>query len=131
MKVIAVIGASRDRRKFGNKAVRAFHRRGYDVVPINPGCVGAASTADREIEGLVAYGSVLDVPRDVDVATLYLQPEVGEQVVSEVATKKIPELWVNPGAESEALLARARRLGLEIKLHCSIVAIGESPADYD
>ena len=123
MKVVAVIGASRDRQKFGNKAVRAFRHRGYEVIPINP--------RHREIEGLTTYGSVLDVPVPIDMATLYLPPSVGEQVVADVAAKKIPELWLNPGADGPGVVRRARALGLKPALGCSIVAIGESPADYE
>lgn len=123
---IAVIGASCDRRKFGNKAVRAFRNQGHDVIPINPECAGAG----KSIEGLTAYASVRDVPGRVDVATLYVWPEIGERVVDDVAAKEIPELWVNPGAESDGLLARARALGIATRLQCSILAIGESPAEY-
>ena len=53
-KTVAVIGASSDRRKFGNKALRAFAHQGYTVFAINP--------HEREIEGHPAYASVLDVP---------------------------------------------------------------------
>ncbi len=125
---MAVIGASRDRRKFGNKAVRAFQRRGYDVIVVNPSC---AAAPDDRIEGLRAYRSVLDVSIAIDVATLYVPSAVGEQVVDDIAARQIPRLWINPGAESNRLVARARALGLETTLHCSIVAIGESPADYE
>ena len=123
---VAVIGASEDRAKFGNKAVRAFRQAGHEVVPINPRCSGAPG----RIEGLPAYASVADVPGPVDVATLYVQPAVGEQVLAEIAAKGIPELWVNPGAESDALLRRAEALGLETRFQCSILAINESPALY-
>ena len=125
-----MIGASRDRRKFGNKAVRAFRRRGYQVLPVNARR-GHLETADRRIEGLPAYSSVLDAPGPIDLATLYVPPETGETLVDEIAARGIPELWVNPGAESRRLLERARALGIRTTLHCSIVAIGESPADYD
>ena len=54
-KVVAVIGASSDPRKFGNRRVRAFRRQGYTVVPINPN--------EAQVEGLKTYASVLDVPR--------------------------------------------------------------------
>ena len=123
MKVVAVIGATRDRRKFGNKAVRAFYRRGYEVIPIN--------LHHREIEGLTTYASVLEVPVPIDIATLYLPPPVGEEVVAEVAEKRIPELWLNPGADGPGVVHRAQELGLKLALGCSIVAIGESPADYE
>ena len=43
-KTIAIIGASADRAKFGNKAVRAFLQQGYTVYPVNP--------KETRIEGL-------------------------------------------------------------------------------
>lgn len=122
MKTVAVIGASADRRKFGNKAVRAFAQRGYRVVPINPHA--------REVEGWPAYPSVLDVEGPIDLATVYVPPRVGEGVVEEVARKGIPELWLNPGSESPAVVARAEALGLRPILACSILGIGEQPSDY-
>jgi predicted CoA-binding protein len=116
---VAVIGASSDRRKFGNKAVRAFLRQGYDVVPIN--------LHEPHVEGLTAYRSVLDVPGPIDMATMYVPPEVGLEIIGEIAQKGIREVWLNPGAESPALVARAQALGLDPIEACSIVGIGEVP----
>ena len=118
-RVVAVIGASSDRKKFGNRAVRAFRQQGYVVFPINP--------HESEIEGLKVYRSVLDVPDHIDMATFYVPPEIGEQVIEEVARKRIPEVWLNPGAESDPLVARARALGIEPTVACSIVGIGRDP----
>jgi predicted CoA-binding protein len=120
-KVVAVIGASNDRHKFGNRAVRAFRRQGYTVVPINP--------HEAEVEGLQAYASVLDVAGPIDMATFYVPPEVGERLLDEVARKQIPEVWLNPGAESDAMIARAQALHLHPIIACSIVGIGENPYD--
>jgi uncharacterized protein len=118
-KVVAVIGASSNSNKFGNRAVRAFLRQGYTVVPINPN--------EPDVEGLKTYASVLDVPGAIDMATFYVQPEVGERVIEEVARKGIAEVWFNPGAESDALIARARALNIQPIVACSIVAIGQNP----
>jgi len=118
-RTVAVIGASTDRRKFGNRAVRAFKQNGYTVVPINP--------HEHQVEGLRAYASVLDVPGPIDMASFYVPPEIGEQVIEEVARKGIPEVWLNPGAESDALVERARALAVRPIVACSIVAIGENP----
>jgi uncharacterized protein len=118
-KVVAVIGASSNRSKFGNRAVRAYHQRGYTVIPINP--------HESEVEGLKAYASVLDVPGTIDMASFYLPPEIGLQVIDDVARKGIPEVWLNPGAESDALIARARALHIQPIVACSVVAIGENP----
>jgi predicted CoA-binding protein len=118
-KVVAVIGASSNRHKFGNRAVRAFQQQGYTVVPINP--------HEAAVEGLKAYASVLDVPGAIDMASFYLPPEIGLQVIDDVARKGIPEVWLNPGAESDALIARAKALHLQPIVACSIVAIGQNP----
>jgi len=118
-KIVAVVGASSNRDKFGNRAVRAFQQRGFTVIPINP--------HEREVEGLKAYASVLDVPGPIDMASLYVPPNVGEQVIADIARKGIAEVWLNPGAESDELIARARALNIQPIVACSIVAIGENP----
>ena len=119
-RVVAIIGASADRNKFSNKAVRAFARQGYTVVPIHP--------KQTDVEGWKAYPSVLDVPGPIDVASIYLPPAVGERVIEEVARKGISEGWINPGAESDTLVARARELNLHPIVACSILGVGENPS---
>ena len=118
-KVVAVIGASNNRRKFGNRALRAYRDQGYTVVPINP--------HEQEVEGLKSYASVLDVPGPIDMASFYVPPEIGEEIIGEMARKQIAEVWLNPGAESDALIARARSLQIQPIVACSIVSIGENP----
>lgn len=121
-RTVAVIGASNDRHKFGNKALRAFERQGYTVIPINP--------HEGEIEGHKAYATVLDVPGTIDMATVYVQPDAGMTVMDQLAQKGVPEVWLNPGADSVEVVARARALGLKTIQSCSIIAIGESPGSY-
>lgn len=122
VRTVAVVGASRDRGKFGNKAVRAFAKRGFRVVPIHP--------AADEVEGLRAYPRLADVPFAVDIVSMYVPPAVGERLVEEIGSLGRPEVWLNPGSESPALEARAAALGLRVIRTCSILAIGESPAMY-
>ena len=118
-KTVAVVGASSDRRKFGNKALRAFQAQGYRVIPVNP--------HEREVEGIPTYTSVLDVPGVIDMATVYVQPDVALQLLPEFEKKAIPEIWINPGAESTELLAEAKRRKLNVIAACSIIAIGQDP----
>jgi uncharacterized protein len=122
MKTVAVIGASANRRKFGNIAVRAFLQAGYRVIPINPN--------EPEVEGLRTYPSVLDVAEPIEMATVYVPPDVGERVIEDVARKGIKEVWLNPGAESPQLVAKARALGLTPIQACSIIGIGLSPSQF-
>ena len=122
MKTVAVIGASSNRDKFGNKALRAFAQRGYTVIPINP--------TEAEVEGRPAFKSVMDVPGDIDLATMYVPAPVGMRVMDELAKKGIPEVWLNPGADDRQVVEKARTLGLKTIQQCSIIAIGESPGRY-
>lgn len=121
-KRVAVIGASSNRNKFGNKALRAFEHQGYTVIPINPN--------ESEVEGHRTYASVLDVPGAIDMATVYVPPEVGVRVMEDLAKKEIPEVWLNPGADDPTVVSRARALGLRTIQACSIIGIGESPGRY-
>ena len=122
-KTVAVIGAGPERRKFGNKSVRAHLAAGYTVYPVHP-------TAET-VEGLPAYRSVADVPVEkLDRVTVYLPPAVGLKVLPEFASKSPGEVWFNPGAENPELLAEARRLGLNAIAGCSIVNLGMSPSQF-
>jgi predicted CoA-binding protein len=122
MKTVAVIGASSNRQKFGNKALRAFANNGYTVFPINP--------TESEVEGHKAYASVLDVPGPIDMATIYVPAEVGVAVMDDLVKKGIPEVWLNPGADRREVVEKARAVGLKTVIHCSIIAIGDSPGRY-
>lgn len=119
MPSVAVIGASTSPAKYGNRAVRAYLRQGWIVYPVNP--------HEPEVEGLRTYASVTDIPGPVDRASLYVPPSVGITLLEAIKAKRIPELFVNPGAESDALIARAEALGLAPIQACSIVDIGERP----
>jgi predicted CoA-binding protein len=121
-KTVAVVGASSDRHKFGNKALRAFSAEGYTVFPINP--------HDGVVEGIPAYRSVLDVPVPIDMVTVYVQPDVAMTLLSEFEQKQIPEIWINPGAESDALMQEASRRKLNVIYACSIVGIGRNPGQF-
>jgi hypothetical protein len=121
-RVIAIVGASSNRHKFGNKALRAFRAEGYTVLAINPN--------EAEVEGIKTYPSVLDVPHPIDMATVYVPPEIGQGLLAEFEKKQIPEIWFNPGAESDELLAEARQRKLNVIAACSIVGIGRSPYEF-
>jgi|ERR1700721_2220753 hypothetical protein len=117
---VAVIGAGTDRRKFGNKSVRAHVAAGYKVFPIHP-------TATI-VEGLPAYRSVRDIPvENLDRVTVYLPPTTGLAILPEIAAVSPREVWFNPGAESQELLEKAHLLGLNAIAGCSIVNLGLTP----
>jgi len=120
MKTVAVLGASNDRNKFGNKAVRAYHQQGFTVFPVNP--------KESTIESLPCFASIKDVPARPNLISVYLPPPVVAKLLPDIAAMGCDELWLNPGTESEEVLAAAAKLGLKVVQACSIIGVGLSPA---
>lgn len=119
---VAVVGASADRSKFGNKAVRAFVSRGYTVYPVNP--------KGGTIEGLPAYTSIAEVPPGrLHRVSVYLPPAVAMEALASIAARGCEELWLNPGSDSPEVIDHARALGLDPIVACSIVGVGVSPEE--
>jgi hypothetical protein len=119
MPSVAVIGASNDRSKYGNKAARAYGQRGFTVYPVNP--------SETKIEGLVAYKSISDVPERPDLISVYVRPQILLKLLPAIAARGCDELWLNPGTESDEVLAEAERLKLNVIQACSIIGVGVSP----
>lgn len=122
MKRIAIIGASNKRERYANKAVRAYRDAGFTVYPVHP--------QEKEVEGLKVYKSVLDISEQIDEASLYIPAAAGMQIIEQIAQKGIKEVYFNPGTESDELVAKAKQLGINPLLTCSIHAIRKDPGDY-
>src|SRR3954468_9863262 len=121
MKTVAIIGASNNRHKFGNKAVRAFQQQGYTVYPVNP--------HESEVEGLAAFKTIGDVPVRPQMISVYVPPRVLLDLLPDIADRGCDELWLNPGTESDEVLLEAERLNLNVIQACSIVGVGISPGN--
>lgn len=120
MPSVAVIGASNDRSKYGNKAVRAYRQRGFAVYPVNPN--------EETVEGTPAFKSIKDVPVRPELISVYVRPQILLKLLPDIAAKGCKELWLNPGTESEEVLAEAERLKLNVIQACSIIGVGGSPS---
>jgi predicted CoA-binding protein len=114
----AVIGASTDRAKYGNKALRAYMQAGRRVIPVNP--------HEATVEGLKAYASVLDIPEHVHAISIVTPPAVTEKVVREALEAGIEHIWMQPGAESDEAVnfARARGANVIAGDACILVVLG-------
>lgn len=115
-KSVAVIGASIDRHKYGNVAVRTFKQRGYQVFPVTPKAT--------EVEGLPTFPNIAAVPVRPDMISVYVPPPLVLKMLPDIAAKGCDELWLNPGTDSPEVLAEAERLGLNVIQACSIVGAG-------
>ena len=113
---VAIVGASTNRDKFGNRSLRAHQQNGYTVYPVNP--------KEDEIEGLRCYPDLESVPKPLNRISMYVPPSVGEAMLDQLVAAQPDELWLNPGAESESFIAQARDRGLNVIVACSIIALG-------
>jgi len=121
---VAILGASSDRSKFGNKSVRAHLAQGYDVYPINP--------KGGEIEGLTVYSSLAELPvEELDRISVYIPPAVGIDLLDQIAAAGAREVFFNPGSESNALLAAAKEKGIQAIQACSIINVGMQPEEME
>jgi predicted CoA-binding protein len=100
----AVVGASSNREKYGNKVLRAYQQHHRKVFPVNPN--------EAEIEGLPAYPDLASLPEPVDGVSIITRPEVTEKVLEQAAAAGIRNVWMQPGAENDRVLKRAEELGL-------------------
>ncbi len=119
---VIVLGASPDRSRFSNKAVRSYAELGYTVYPVHP--------KESRIEGWRAFPSVEAVEGEARTLLMYVRPEVGLAVIDEAPARGVSDVFVNPGSGSPELVARILELGMNPIEACSIVAVGRSPADY-
>ncbi len=116
----AVVGASTDRSKYGNKVLRCYQQHGRKVYPVNPKA--------PEVEGLKAYPSLAALPEKVPAISVITPPPATEQVVREAHAAGVKHGWMQPGAESDAAVRAAEELGMNVIAGgpCVLVVMGFS-----
>ena len=102
----AVVGASGDREKYGNKVLRSYLQAGRRVYAVNP--------KPGKIEGLRTYPDLASLPERVHGVSIITPPAVTVGIVEQAARAGIRHLWMQPGAESDEAIRKAEELGLEL-----------------
>jgi hypothetical protein len=106
LRVWAVVGASNDPAKYGNKIFRDLTRAGYRVYGVN--------ARGGEIDGAAMHLSLEALPEMPDVVDLVVPPAVTEQVVKQCAELGLTRVWMQPGAESEAAIQFCHDHGIRV-----------------
>jgi predicted CoA-binding protein len=119
----AVVGASTDRSKYGNKVLRCYVQHRRKVYPINPKA--------REVEGLAAYPSLAALPEPVPAISVITPPAATEQVVREAHAAGVKHVWMQPGAESDDAIRTAEAMGMNVIAGgpCLLVVMGYQEQD--
>jgi len=118
---LAVVGASRRRRKFGNVAYRELRSRGRRVYAVHP-------TAKR-IEGDPAFGSFYELPEPVAGVLVVVPPEETERVVHDAAEAGIGRVWMQQGAQSLAAIHFCAERGIQV-IHGQCILMFLEPAAF-
>lgn len=102
----AIVGASQDRSKYGNRIFRSLRDAGYTVYAVNPNV--------DEVEGAKAYPTLADLPELPDVVDIVVPPPVTERVVQQVHELGLNRVWMQPGAESQAAIEYCQQHGIQV-----------------
>lgn len=114
----AVMGASSNREKYGNKVLRCYQQHGREVFPINPRA--------EEIEGLKAYPTLASLPKQVQAISVITPPKITEAVVQEAIEAGVKHIWMQPGADSPQAIRAAEAAGISVIAGgpCLLVVLG-------
>jgi predicted CoA-binding protein len=113
----AVVGASRDRSKYGNKVLRAYLQTGREVFPVNPFAA--------QVEGRTAYPDLAALPAKVHGVSVITPPEQTEAIVAQAGELGIKHIWLQPGSETPAAIALGEQLAMNLIAEgpCVLVAL--------
>ena len=101
---VAVVGASADEKKYGNKVLKTLLERGFKVIPVN--------LKGGEIHNQAVYKTIADYPFDVNVVVTVVPPNVTNQIMDEAHEKGVRLVWMQPGSESPSALKKAEEYGI-------------------
>ena len=102
----AVVGASANRDKYGNKVLRAYLQASLIAIPVHP--------AADHVEGLKAYPDLSSIPGAIHGISIITPPNITDGIVAEAASCGIKNLWIQPGAESQAAIDTAHKNNMNL-----------------
>ncbi len=113
IKSIALVGASDNPEKFGNKILHNLLKRDFQVFPVN--------NKKAEIAGIKAYASLRDLPCKPDMVNIVVPPKIASQVVEQALSIGIENVWIQPGAESDELIAKLKQSGVNYVVNACVM----------
>jgi predicted CoA-binding protein len=114
----AVVGASQDRQKYGNKVLRCYQQHGLPVVGVNPKL--------QAVEQAPCFARLGDVPGDALAVSVVAPPAAARSILAEARARGVRYVWFQPGAEDAGAIAEARAAGMVVIADgpCLLVQLG-------
>jgi len=114
--IIAVVGASRNKEKFGYKIYATLRHNGYVVYPVNPNA--------EEIYGDKCYPSLAALPKKPDVVITAVPPKITEEIARQMKESGLKRIWMQPGSESPQAITFCKQNGIKVIANACFVVDG-------
>ncbi len=115
VKTIAMVGASPNWVRPSNFAMKYLQRKGYRVIPVNPGQAG------KDILGETTYGCLRDIPDKFDMVDVFRTSDaagaIADEAIEVAADKGAQVLWMQLGVRDDAAGERAEAAGLTVVMN--------------
>jgi uncharacterized protein len=112
--VIAVVGASNNRRKASNRVFRHLKKKGYEVMPVNPN--------EEKIMGEKSYHNLTEIRKPVDIIDIFLPSTMVYPIVEQAVRIKPKVIWMQLGIENERAKVLAESYGIKVIMNRCILA---------
>ncbi len=111
----ALVGASKNKEKYGNKVLKDLISKGISVIPINP--------KEKTIEGIKCYSSLALASKEnsIGLVILIIPPKAAIQVIDEMHLLNLKDIWFQPGAESEEAILLCEKYNLNYTMNACIM----------
>jgi predicted CoA-binding protein len=120
-RVLALAGASRGGRKFGNSVLKDMRKKGFEIIPVHPEA--------EEIDGVTCVASLRDLPDEVGGLVVVVPPESALAVVREAIACGISKIWLQQGAESDEAVELCREVGVTL-IHGECIFMFAEPLGF-
>ena len=89
----ALVGVSRNERKFGSAIFKELTKKGYKIFPIN--------SKMTEINGEKCYSSIKDLPEKPGGVIVCVKKDESAKVVKEAVQLGIKNIWMQQGSQTD------------------------------
>ena len=114
-RIVAVLGATGNKGRFANRAMKRLEAKGFTVVPVNP--------LYEEVEGLKCFKSLKDCKETIDTITIYVKPDMAVSYIDDIISVNPKRVILNPGTEHPLIDKRLKEAGIMVIQSCTLIML--------